>query len=176
MGSVRQDPSQLFTVISDVHFQYTSRLYSNVSCPRRSTRGDHEHAMAGMNGTRVSVVIFVTSFLLGAFRNPHSACCEYRPHACSHSRAVVHALDRGLFDSVETAGNRRTAMDVCDILLCDRQSTDRIPLFFRLRGCWRRSHDTLVSPRRRGWEPHVRRGKHLFVLSCLIPPFLSLIL
>lgn len=46
----------------------------NVGCLRRSTHGktpndDHGRTMAGMTGTRVSVVVFATSFLLGASNN-----------------------------------------------------------------------------------------------------------
>jgi hypothetical protein len=46
-----------------------------IRCPWRTTRSkspndDYEYAMSGMNGTRVSVVVFATSFLLGASCNP----------------------------------------------------------------------------------------------------------
>jgi len=110
--------------------------------------------MAGMTGTRVSVVVFATSFLLGASSNPPPSELRQTFHVVQ-SRAVVHALDCGLVNAVETAGYRRTVADVCDVLRCDRQSIDRIPLLFRLRGHrWRSDHPS-VSPRRRGREPHV---------------------
>jgi hypothetical protein len=76
--------------------------------PRHSTHSqgpndDHELTMAAMNGTRVSVVVFATSFLLGA--SGDSPCFDRSPHAVQ-SRAAVHALDRGFVDSVEAAGHR----------------------------------------------------------------------
>ena len=77
---------------------------------------------------------------------------------------------------MEAPGHKRTAVDVRNVLLCDRQSTDRIPLFFRFRDHWRRFDDTLVSPRGRGWESHVRWGKHMFVSTCFLPLFVVLML
>jgi len=74
---------------------------------------------------------------------------------------------------METAGHRRTTVDVRDLLLCDRKSTDRFPLLFCFRGHWGGLDNTLVSPRRRGWESHVRRGKHMFVLSRSVLQFVS---
>lgn len=100
--------------------------------------------MAGMNGTRVSVVVFATSFLLGT---PYDApALAYRPHACSQSRAIVHALDSGLVNSMEAAGYRRAVKDGRDVLFCYRQNSDRFPLLFRLRGRRWRPDDTLVPP------------------------------
>ena len=75
---------------------------------------------------------------------------------------------------MEAAGHRRTVMDVRNILLGDRQNTDRIPLLFRLRGYWWRFHDTLVSSRGRSGKPDVRWWKHMFVLVFLFSHLLCL--
>lgn len=100
--------------------------------------------MARMNGTRVSIVVFATSFLLGESYNRPLSFSTSDPR--SQPRAPVHALDSGLVNLVETTGRRRTVADVRDVLLCYLQSTDRIPLLFCFRGHWWWSNDTLVSP------------------------------
>ena len=172
MGSARpehgQPPSPVFAC-----FQYTQLDHHTASAAYRNRNvvrtysDDRGHTMAGMNGTRVSVVVFATSFLLGTSRKTkkkRASCIQ--PQAsrfCSQSRPAVHSLDRGLLDAMEAASHRRTVSDVRNILLCDRQNADRVPLLFRLRGRRRRFHDTLVSPRRRGGKPHVRRREHMFV-------------
>ena len=82
MGSVRQGPSPSpVKSLACRHFQYNPG-FVNVARLRRGTHtknpnDDHEHAMAGMNGTRVSLVVFATSFLLGTSSNPPAS--ELRP-------------------------------------------------------------------------------------------------
>lgn len=73
-GCVRQGPKlRLFLLIPAGHFQYTQgHTQTYLGCPWRSAKQqgpNDDHTMAGMNGTRVSAVIFATSFLLGASCN-----------------------------------------------------------------------------------------------------------
>jgi len=72
LGCVRQDPKPASCSVCDIRRSFSIQP-KVILCPWPSTRGknpnddhDHEHAMVGMNGTRVSVVVFATSFLLGA--------------------------------------------------------------------------------------------------------------
>lgn len=101
---------------------------------------------------------------------------DRKPHPSPQPRVVIHALDRRLSDFVETPGHGGAVKNVRNVLLHDRQNTDRIHLLFRLRGRRQRSDDTLVSPRRRGGEPHVRWGKHMLASPCLVPQISALML
>jgi len=80
MFSARPEPAVACDIRRSfsIHPQGYTFWLSSTQHESKTTNDDHERAMAGMNGTRVSVVVFATSFLLGTSNNPSF---ERRPHA-----------------------------------------------------------------------------------------------
>ena len=117
---------------------------------------------------RLSVVICVTSFLLGSqISHPCLHLASSSPH-----RSPLHPLDSRLAHSVEAPDQRREFLDRSIVLQHPHKKPSLLWLLCIRGGSAGRDHHPLEPARRRGRQPYVRRRQHLQVVSLYSRPCL----